>query len=352
MIMDLPNRYEFQGQTLSGGMGDVHICRDSNLDRSVAIKIIQDEIYADRILDEVRAFKRVSSKHVVEIYDIIQTDDEVAIIEEYLPGDELRPPSDGLVKEQFLRTAYQIASGLCEIHASGLIHRDIKPFNMKFDDEGVLKIFDFGLARQFGVDSSTRGFRGTPGFAAPELYQDETFDFTPAIDVYAFGVTCLYFALGYLPDEIIHPRVRQTTLTPFRDLAVDLLPNDLLQLLDRTLEFFPSSRPSIFEVHELIERHLLFNKHRALLILNGESHFLGEDRPNVTVTAGNKGKIAIRYDGLYFKVRRFEGVIMINNSYVEEGMIMPGACVMSFGPPDTKGRVHVTFDISHPGVVL
>ncbi|QJT09502.1 serine/threonine-protein kinase [Oceanidesulfovibrio marinus] len=350
--MNLPDRYESQGQVLSGGMGDVHVFRDRNLNRNVAIKIIQDDFFADRLLDEVRAFKRVLSKHVVEIYDIIQADDGVAIIEEYLPGEELRHPEEGLCREHFLRTIYQIASGLCEIHDSGLIHRDIKPFNMKFDGEGVLKIFDFGLARQFGVDSSTRGFRGTPGFAAPELYQDATFDFTPAIDVYAFGVTCLYYALGDLPEELTRFRSRDFQLTLFSNLTSNLLPRDLQSILDRTLEFYPSSRPSMLEVKNLIERHLLFNKHRALLILNGGSHFLGEDRPRVTVRAGSKGKIGIHYDGLYFKIQSFEGDVMINNTDAEEGMILPGACVISFGRPETEGRVHVTFDISHPGVVL
>lgn len=350
--MDIPNRYEFQGQILSGGMGDVHIYRDKNLDRNVAIKIVQDNNFSNRIMDEVRAFKRVSSKHVVEIYDIIQVKDEVAIIEEYLSGEELQPPGKNLVKDQFLRVAYQIASGLCEIHASGLIHRDIKPFNMKFDSEGMLKIFDFGLARQFGVDSSTRGFRGTPGFAAPELYHNETIEFTPAIDVYAFGITCLYYVLGGLPERLTHPRMRNSMETPFVELVSDLLPSDLLLLLDKTLEFHPYSRPSMREVLELIERHLLFNKHRALLIINGKSHFLGKDRPTVTVTAENIGKLTVHYDGLYFKVKRYEGIIMINNSPVKEDMIMPGACVMSFGAFGSPGRLHATFDISHPGVVL
>lgn len=350
--MKIPRRYKSLGKKFYGGMGDVHIYQDQNLHREVAIKIVQDRELAARLLDEVRAFKRVSSKHVVEIYDIMRDKGELAIIEEYLPGQELTSPGKGFDKDTFLHTFFQIASGLDEIHASGLIHRDIKPGNMKFDDEGIIKIFDFGLAREFGVDATTRGFRGTPGFAAPELYQYDTVAFTPAIDVYAFGVTCLYYCLGNLPGEIRGLRTRSSRLIPFSGALGEVLPKELLHLLDKTLEFFPSDRPAIREVKELFERHILNNKHKALMILDGNSHYLDHMRPSVTVSAGSKGKISIHYDGLYFKVVNFENDILVNNTPVVVGMIMPGACVVSFGSPIGKDRKHMTFDVSHPGVVL
>jgi serine/threonine-protein kinase len=350
--MQIPLRYKFLGKTFSGGMGDVHIYRDCNLNRKVAIKVIQDRFFTARILDEVRAFKKVNSKHVVEIFDILQDSEGVAIVEEYLPGKELSCLGEGFHKELFLKTVFQLASGLHEIHVAGLIHRDIKPGNMKFDGEGFIKIFDFGLARQFGVDSNTRGFRGTPGYAAPELYQNDTIEFTPAVDVYAFGVTCLYYAMGSLPDDVRNLRPRNSKISPFGDLLAGALPNDLIKLFDQTLNYSPSNRPEMSEIKSLLERHLLFNKHRALLILDGVSHYLDSKNSNVKVSAGSKGKIAIRYDGLYFKVGSFEGDIMINNISAKEGMIMPGACVVSLGSSCEPQRVHMTFDISHPGVVL
>jgi serine/threonine-protein kinase len=78
---------------------------------------------------------------------------------------------------------YQVATGLSDLHAQGIIHRDIKPDNIKIDESGLVKIFDFGLARFSGVNNETQGFAGTFGYAAPELLTDETNDFTEAIDV-------------------------------------------------------------------------------------------------------------------------------------------------------------------------
>ena len=349
--MNIPSRYMPLGQVFSGGMGDVHIYRDGSLDRDVAIKMVQNKSLTSRLLDEVRAFKHISSKHVVEIYDIIESENGIAIVEEYLQGEDLKHPDQGVNKDFFLRTAYQIASGLCVIHAAGLVHRDIKPFNMKYDGEGILKIFDFGLARLLGVDSSTKGFRGTYGYAAPELYQEGTVEFTQAIDVYAFGVTCLYYAIGKLPDEIKPIRNPKISITPFSILLQDLLPKELQELFDRTVSFFPASRPSMAELKQVIERYMLLNKHRALIILNKNSYVIDKKNTSVTVTAQGKGKIIIQYDGLYFKLKRIEGVIMINNMAVDDLMVMPGACVISFGKQEAA-RTHVSFDISHPGVVL
>ena len=74
----------------------------------------------------------------------------------------------------------QLLNGLAYINSNFILHRDIKLSNMLLTTEAIVKIADFGLAREFGVDSTTRGFRGTPGFAAPELYQHDTFGFSPA----------------------------------------------------------------------------------------------------------------------------------------------------------------------------
>lgn len=165
-------------------MGSVLPCKDLTLQRDVAIKVIHGATHRRRMLDELSALAKMRSKHVVQVYDVLQPSrDEIGIVQEFISGvdlfDEGASPDD---TTGFYKQIWQIASGISDIHALGVIHRDIKPNNMKIDSEGVVKIFDFGLARDEGPSAATMGFVGTRGFAAPELYRGPV-RFTKAVDV-------------------------------------------------------------------------------------------------------------------------------------------------------------------------
>lgn len=347
--MEIPSRYTPLGETFSGGMGEVSIYLDENLQRKVAIKQSRD--FVDRTQDEVKALKSNVSKHVVEIFDILEDLGEIAIVEEYVSGKDFCFLGEPFDKDAFLKTVFQVASGISELHEIDIIHRDLKPSNMKFDNEGILKIFDFGLARQFGVDSATCGFRGSLWYAAPELYQDGTIELTPSLDVYAFGVICIEYALGKLPAELTTIRQNGPALTPYMDLLENYLSNYLLELFDRALEYDPSLRPEMSELKFAIENNILFDRHRALFAHNGEVHYIDATKREATLSVANKGSITIQYTGLDFIVKALIGDIKINNQVATENMLFSGACVVSFGNGE-RDRVHITFDISHPGVVL
>ncbi|CAG0958073.1 partial Serine/threonine-protein kinase PrkC, partial [Anaerolineales bacterium] len=171
-MINLPKRYTPLGDSDSGGFSKVIYCTDNHLDRKVAIKFIQDENEKKLILKELRALLKMRSKHVVQVYDIVKGEnDSLGIVEEFIEGDLLWDsdyPQQSA--DNYLKTLWQIASGIADIHKAGVIHRDIKPNNMKLDAEGIVKIFDFGLAKQEGLDAKTKGFKGTYGFAAPELF--------------------------------------------------------------------------------------------------------------------------------------------------------------------------------------
>jgi len=200
--MKIADRYEPTGATSAGGMGEIIECIDLHLQRRVIIKRLQADIEARRLLDEQRALAKVRSKHVVQLYDIVELTDrrktEKAIVLEFIEGNNLginsfKPDRD------YLKVLWQIAGGLKDIHAAGVIHRDIKPDNIRIDVEGVVKIIDFGLARST-VDAKTRSIIGTPIFMAPELWGDETISFNASIDVYAFGATSLALLTSSPPE--------------------------------------------------------------------------------------------------------------------------------------------------------
>ncbi len=147
-----PKRYTPIGSPASGGFSHVFKCRDNHLERDVAIKFIQDEIEKRRLLDELRALLQMRSKHVVRVYDIVAgEDDTIGIVEEYVEGEDLLCSDFPLQSpENYLKTLWQIATGIADIHTAGVIHRDIKPNNMKLDNEGIVDL-RFRLARYEGV---------------------------------------------------------------------------------------------------------------------------------------------------------------------------------------------------------
>lgn len=360
MSNGIPIRYVPTGEELCGGMGEVLICKDTNLDRNVAIKFIQDVRDQRRLSDEIAALQKIHSKNVVQIFDIFVNEGStrrIGIVQEYIPGDDLVSISkkETLAEEQYLKILYQIASGISDIHAQGLIHRDIKPNNMKFDGENILKIFDFGLARFTGKNDSTLGFAGTEGFAAPELYQSGFVSFTQAVDTYAFGVTALHLSGAEIPQSLLKIPPDFTTPPPsFASLSIGISDKlKLAKMLDLTLSKDPVNRPAITEVRDMIAKYLLFGKHRAL-VMKGKNKYIFETVNQVIkLDSPDYGSIRIKYDGLDFLIESVSGAIFVNNTQVFPGYTLPKNCVITIGYPSAGGsRLFITFDISNPEVVL
>lgn len=349
-----------------GGMGLVEICTDPQLNRKVAIKFLLPGKDKKRILDEVRALQAIRSKHVVQLYDVVihQPGNNIGIVQEYLEGDDLtgfwktspKPP-------EFLRVLYQLARGLEDIHDQDRIHRDIKPNNIKRDrkgPQGLLKIFDFGLARSDEEqDAQTRGQIGTDGFMAPELYASGIVKFTKAVDVFAFAATAICLAgKGKPPPELLS-KVTQpidpdgwVQTRGFSSLAMGI-PPPVCALLNACLSSKPQQRPTMREVRTLIEAHLVAGQHRALLTWTGGTYTCDGTRRSVIVQKDPHGKVTINYDGLGFFVYAVQGAVYLNNATAAVGMRIPESCVLTIGLPSAgTQRLFVTVDISRPEVVV
>lgn len=357
MCYRVPDRYVPTGEKLSGGMGDVLICTDTYLDRPVAIKFIQNVQDENRLVDELNALQKLRSKHVVQIFDVFidqQDNARIGIVQEYVSGQDLLTliNQTSFSLDQYLKILYQLASGISDIHAQGVIHRDIKPNNMKIDQENILKIFDFGLARFTGKNDSTQGFTGTFGFAAPELYHGDYVSFTQAVDTYAFGVTAWFLSKEKIPDSLLKiPPDFTTSLPSFSSLSLNL-PDQVSQLLDLTLSEDPKNRPDMSDVRNLLGKYLLFGKHKALIVLGRIYSFEKIDQV-VKLDVPNQGSVHIKYNGLDFVIEFFDGAVFVNNKSVLQGQVLPKSCVITLGDGSrSKNRSFITFDISNPEVVL
>src|SRR5712691_3373671 len=144
-------RYEIRSQIGAGGMGEVYLARDLELDRTVAIKILPESLASDqqrlqRFIQEARAASALNHPHILTIYEIGSIGNSRFIATEFIDGETLRDRMKaGLKLIDALEFSIQITGALAAAHAAGIIHRDIKPENIMVRRDGYIKVLDFGL---------------------------------------------------------------------------------------------------------------------------------------------------------------------------------------------------------------
>ena len=205
---DFAGRYRIESVLGRGGMGTVYKASDSELSEIVAIKTLRPELVADegsreRFKDEIRLTRRITHRNVVRTHDFGEANGLWYITMEYVEGLTVRELLDNrgtLGVESTLAIGTQLAESLCVAHATGVIHRDIKPQNLLLDAEGVLKVMDFGVARlaQSTSHHTQAGLIvGTPAYMSPEQLTGEEVD--ARSDLYAVGAVLFELLTGRLP---------------------------------------------------------------------------------------------------------------------------------------------------------
>ena len=222
------DRFPIFSRLGAGGMGVVYSGYDEELDRRVAIKLVRSphgsdaELYSRRLLREAKTMAKLDHPNVVQVYQAGLSDDRTFIVMEFIRGRTLAdwftaPPKRSW--REIVGVFVQAGRGLAAAHAAGIVHRDFKPANVMIDDQGVVKVLDFGLAQapdgaspealeteQFVVTTGavakerltrTGALLGTPAYMAPE--QHDARPATDKSDQFSY-CTALYEALyGQLP---------------------------------------------------------------------------------------------------------------------------------------------------------
>src|ERR1035438_6577402 len=160
----LDGRYRVEAQLARGGMASVYLATDTRLDRTVALKTARpglavDEEFVRRFIGEARSAARLSSPHVVAVYDQGSDGRLHYLAMEYVRGQTLRELLNERVKlspREALDIIDGVLSGLAVAHESGIVHRDGKPENGRTTRSNVVKVADFGLARAAAVTGQTK----------------------------------------------------------------------------------------------------------------------------------------------------------------------------------------------------
>jgi serine/threonine protein kinase len=352
----LPGRYAYDNETFAGGQGAVYICRDVNLDRRVAIKVLHTVSNAASLLKEVSARAKIKSKHVAEIYEVLlsASGKPFALILEYIYGAALDDKASiPTAVDAKLLLLYQLACGLSDIHAAGVIHRDIKPQNMKVDQAGILKIFDLGISNLDADAASTVGGAGSYVYRAPELYATAPLGVTRAADVYALGVVAWHIFGNAFPAPLLEipPQHSRSPLPSLQKAAPDL--GSIAALVDQALKVDPKDRPSAVTIRDALQRRITRGKQRGLFAHGLQTWELSTVGKSTTLAVGVLGTIKIAYDGSGFVVREVAGAVFVNNAPAAVNDEIPDSCVLTFGDlSQGTSRRFVTFNASQPEIVL
>lgn len=211
-------RYEIRSQLGAGGMGEVYLAVDTDLDRTVAIKILPEALASDqqrlqRFIQEAKAASALNHPHILTIYEIGAAGASRFIATEFIDGETLRQRiSAGIKLLEILEISIQAGSALAAAHAAGIIHRDIKPDNIMVRRDGYVKLLDFGLAKlteprdsitdteaptrtRFNTGAGT--VLGTTNYMSPEQAKGKTVD--ARTDLWSLGAVLYEMVTGHMP---------------------------------------------------------------------------------------------------------------------------------------------------------
>ncbi|KAI5353636.1 hypothetical protein L3X38_006530 [Prunus dulcis] len=257
----------YEKKIASGSYGDLF--QGSFCGQAVAIKVLSMEHLNETMREftqEVYIMRKVRHKNVVQLIGACTKPPKLCIVTEFLSGgsmyDFVHKQTGALSLQFLLRVAIDVSRGMNYLHQNNIIHRDLKAANLLMDDNGVVKVADFGIARVQAQSGVMTAETGTYRWMAPEVIEHKPYDHKA--DVFSFGVVLWELLTGKLPYENLTPLqaavgVVQKGLRPTIPRHTNPM---LMELMERCWQQDPSLRPEFSEIVKMLQ-------HIARRVANG-----------------------------------------------------------------------------------
>jgi eukaryotic-like serine/threonine-protein kinase len=245
----LKNRYRIEHALGQGGMGAVYLAIDTALDTPVAVKSNRSTApdSTTQFLREARLLASLHHPHLPRVTDYFILGEMQYLVMDYIPGQDL----DTLIRQEKAQPfrlvhkwANQLGDAICFLHhqAPPIIHRDVKPANVRLTNDGDVILVDFGIAKVVDASQATTAGASayTPGYAPPEQYGGNVRT-GPYTDQYSLAALCYHLLTGEKPADAIQRALGRADLTPI-DQLVDGVPAYFAAALDRALSLRPTER--------------------------------------------------------------------------------------------------------------
>jgi serine/threonine-protein kinase len=219
LIGETLQHYKIVKQLGRGGMGEVYLAEDTKLNRQVALKVLTTAVadnpeYRSRFKREAQAIAALNHPNIVTIHAVEESEGKLFLVMELVKGQPLTAaiPKDGLSLPRLLDIAIPLADAVSAAHRVGILHRDLKPENVMIDEDGGIKVLDFGLAKQADEGSvdqhATVAFTdnqltgegrilGTVAYMSPEQAEGRPVDVRS--DVFSLGTMIYEMSTGQRP---------------------------------------------------------------------------------------------------------------------------------------------------------
>ncbi|MEW6210728.1 MAG: protein kinase [Acidobacteriota bacterium] len=322
-MSDTISHYQIIRKLGAGGMGEVYLARDPRLDRTVAIKILPDDLARDeerlrRFLQEAKAASSLNHPNVCIIYEVDRTEaGQPFIAMEYVEGQPLDERIGGqpLPQSEIIDIAIQVADALDEAHAKGIVHRDIKPANLMLTPRGQVKVLDFGLAKINAPKSQMSAsdiatmkqtgpgvVMGTVQYMSPEQAIGKPTDHRS--DIFSLGIVIYEMTTGRLPfsgsstSEIID-RINHSQPDAIARFNYDA-PSELERIIRKCLEKdrerrYQSARELLIDL-----KNLKRDSESGAIAVTGSSAKRPADNRRALIVSSALAAIALVVIGLFF----------------------------------------------------
>ncbi|XP_020535437.1 serine/threonine-protein kinase STY8 isoform X2 [Jatropha curcas] len=251
---------KYENKIASGSYGDLY--KGTFCSQDVAIKVFRTEHLNDKLrrefAQEIFIMRRVRHKNVVQFIGACTRPPSLCIVTEFMHGgsmfDFLHKQKQSFNFQSLLRVAIDVSKGMNYLHRNNIIHRDLKAANLLMDENGVVKLADFGIARVQDQSGVMTAETGTYRWMAPEVIEHKPYDHK--VDVFSFSVVLWELLTGKLPYEHLTPL--QAAVGVVQQGLRPSIPKHthykLVELLERCWQQEPSLRPEFSEILELLHQ--------------------------------------------------------------------------------------------------